>query len=527
MTMITRKSLYVLFSISILAVATNGFSATILSTPKNNIPNPEFNPISWTTPPPLQVIQKPNVAIILNTNARSVTAALIPLAESVLGKDAVYCTTTAEQAQQAALSLIKQNISLVVAVGGDGTLSSMIHYLTQSIILQQHQKQPQNSTLTFTVDQAVAKLPTMAYIPMGTGNGVGSVVACQAPNDIHSVKPSLFAKIFRRKALKQAKFVQLLKLLPTVGNDLASGTTNTFDMVDLVELPMLEIATSEQDKGHLCFFAGVGFDSLLLQDFKDLKEWSVQKGILRETLGSVTGYVVALVSKTLPKCIQRNAHQIQVEITSTDPHAVWIDHRRGDVVRKIAAGDGTPATPTPTPTPTPNLVYKGTAGIVAAGTSPFYGGGLRLFPFARMTLDKMHLRVGRIHPFRGFLQIPRIFRGSYRDTRPGSFGCLDFLASDFTVSVRPTKNTDDVNGTNAEEDTAATTITTTPKKNGKKNGYPLQHSGESIGSYEQFRLRVVPSPVKFVTFFKKRIVDDTLPSLSSSLGDGQKVLPQA
>jgi hypothetical protein len=126
---------------------------------------------------------------------------------------------------------------------------------------------------------------------------------------------------------------------------------------------------------------------------------------------------------------------------------------------------------------------------------------LRLFPFARMTLDKMHLRVGRIHPLRGFLQIPRIFRGSYRDTRPGSFGCLDFLASDFTVSVRPTTAYVSI----AKEDTTATTP--------KKKGYPLQHSGESIGSCDQFRLRVVPSPVKFITFFKKRIVDDTLPSL--------------
>jgi hypothetical protein len=350
---------------------------------------------------------------------------------------------------------------------------------------------------------------------MGTGNGVGSVVACQVPNGLQDndiKQPGVFAKIFRRKALKQAKFVQLLKLLlatTTVGNndnDLASSsktTPVTNDMVDLVEIPMLEITTDNaNDQGHLCFFAGVGFDSLLLQDFKDLKAWSVRKGILRETLGSVMGYVVALVSKTLPKCIQQNAHQIQVTITSTDENAVWIDHRRGDVVRKLnpatttllPCNDTTTTTTTTTP---PTLVYKGSAGIVAAGTSPFYGGGLRLFPFARMTLDKMHLRVGRIHPLRGFLQIPYIFTGSYRDTRPGSFGCLDFLANDFTVNVRPTDM-----GNNAN---------TTTNNTKKKNGYPLQHSGESIGSCEQFRLRVVPAPVKFVTFFKKRIIDETLP----------------
>jgi hypothetical protein len=121
-------------------------------------------------------------------------------------------------------------------------------------------------------------------------------------------------------------------------------------------------------------------------------------------------------------------------------------------------------------------LYSGTTGILAAGTSPYYGGGLRLFPFARMTVDKMHLRLGRIHPLVGFLNIPQIFAGSYRD-KSDRFGCIDFIGGDFEVEVLG---------------------------QGKEKGFPFQHSGESVGHVERFRLRVVKEPVRFVSFMEKR-----------------------
>jgi hypothetical protein len=51
-----------------------------------------------------------------------------------------------------------------------------------------------------------------------------------------------------------------------------------------------------------------------------------------------------------------------------------------------------------------------------------------------MTVDKMHLRLGRIHPLVGFLNIPQIFAGSYRD-KSDRFGCIDFIGGDFEVEV--------------------------------------------------------------------------------------------
>ena len=235
--------------------------------------------------------------------------------------------------------------------------------------------------------------------------------------------------------------------------------------------------------GDLCFFAGVGFDSLMLNDFKRIKAWSIRTGFLTRTLSSVAGYCVALIVRTLPQTVWQGRHNIHVQVTT--PHVnstLWVDHRRGDVVRPVPHA----------------LLYDGITGILAAGTSPFYGGGLRLFPFARLTMDQMHLRVGRIHPLTGFFNIPQIFAGTYRD-KSDRLGCLDFIGDDFQVQVEPASNVLDKknNPRPVQEDEARQKADTT-------KGYPFQHSGESVGHVERFRLRVVKEPVRFICLRKKK-----------------------
>ena len=100
----------------------------------------------------------------------------------------------------------------------------------------------------------------------------------------------------------------------------------------------------------------------------------------------------------------------------------------------------------------------------------------------------MHLRVGRIHPLTGFFNIPQIFEGSFRDRRSSSFGCLDYIGGDFDIHV--------------------TSTTTDSKTKEQVRGFPVQHSGESAGHFERFRLTVIPTPVRFVTLMEKRIVSE-------------------
>jgi hypothetical protein len=317
----------------------------------------------------------------------------------------------------------------------------------------------------------------------------------------------------RSKPLPARNQPQTIGIILTNNNNNNNNNNKYYkEYMEMVDLPMMELTskatttttstitstTNNKNKSgnsDLCFFAGVGFDSLLLQDFKTVRKWSFATGILNKPLSSVLGYCVALVALTLPKCVTRNEHLVQVQLSTCMPKdCVWVDHRRGDVVRPILQ----PQPQQPQQQEDSTILYKGTAGIVAAGTCPYYGGGLRLFPFARMTTDKLHLRVGRIPPLQGFWNIPSIFKGSFRDTSPDKFQCLDFIGTDFEIEIlgdqlEKKKGSLEEEEEEEEEDSSSTSSTSSGAS------FPLQHSGESVGSVEKFRLRVLPQKVRLGT----------------------------
>jgi hypothetical protein len=305
---------------------------------------------------------------------------------------------------------------------------------------------------------------------------------------------------------------QLLCSVESLQQDYYSSTALTQNTsIDIVELPLIQVTTttiSEQQeeikKSELCFFSGVGFDSLMLQDYKDLQEWThderrpLRRKLWKDALSSVAGYCVALVTRTLPRCVQDQEHLIRVDVSTWNPQdTVWIDHRRGDIVRPVKQDynndsyekKNTHCQEEAKENHQPHLLYQGEAGIVAVGSAPFYGGGLRLFPFARMTKDGMQLRIGRIHPLRGTMNLPQIFQGSYRDGRDDTFGCLDFMGPHFSI-----------------------TILNPP------TGYPVQHSGDFIGTSKQIDYRMMTTmggekeeedqldPIQFVTLLPPRVI---------------------
>ena len=208
---------------------------------------------------------------------------------------------------------------------------------------------------------------------------------------------------------------------------------------------------------------------------------------------------------------------------------------------------------------TATILYRGSAGIVAGGTAPYYGGGLRLFPFARMgptgsrgdggggnnnsNDSTMHLRIGRIHPLRGVVNIPKIFAGSYRDMRMGTFGCLDFVGPSFQVRIlddgdEPVEDGDGADDSSSKVDEnvkemlpygqSSSNRVETTHIHRRKEGYPVQHSGESVGRCSQVDFLVsngvnrwveddqsrgsvlspprLPPPIRFLTLMPPRLV---------------------
>jgi len=507
--------------------------------------------------------------IILNLNARQVIPEMETIANDVFRGDGdgcdddvesnknmrnVFCTTDAVEARDAARHMAQHldDYSVLIPVGGDGTLCSFLQTLCEAI----QDVDPSVSC----IEQAMAKLPPIGYIPLGTGNGMGSVVGCTDNEQQQNPRGRRLLKgIFRRKRAKLDTFEATLRRLASYSQATTSMTNNDMSDVfdDLVEIPMIQVSrrstaaakvgkknnTGQQtpspvnnnnnNKSDLCFFAGIGFDSLMLNDFSIIKSWAAESratpGFVKRWLGSVAGYCVALVVRTLPQCVANNAHRIRVKVTvpstaeSDHDDVLWIDHRRGDIMRRCnkrnnnndnnkkqesTDAPGAPRTNGSGSTNGENtsdndddddsslLLYEGTTGILAAGTCPYYGGGLKLFPFAGLAASSpaMHLRLGRIHPLTGFLNIPRIFGGTYRDASPQRFGCLDFIGKEFRVQVL-----EEGEGKEAANASAAAT---------SSSGFPLQHSGDSLGNVNEFRLKVLSEPVRFVSFLPPRVIID-------------------
>jgi len=186
-------------------------------------------------------------AVILNMNARGVTEAVRRVALEVFGADSVFVTTTAAQARAAARQIVAANndnsndseYSLLIPIGGDGTLTATIDYLVEAIM--QHQPD------AMTVAQAVQQLPVIGYVPLGTGNGVGSVVGC-----------TLNRKIRRKRPLR--RLLAALKQVASSNTNGASFSSNDsdsdslLDNTSIVELPMMQVTT--HNRSDLCFFAG-------------------------------------------------------------------------------------------------------------------------------------------------------------------------------------------------------------------------------------------------------------------------------
>ena len=486
--------------------------------------------ISRTTSPQEEV----KIVVVMNANARGVSASTIRIAQEVFGTASVYVTHTIPQVHRALEQILlvqppppppppprdslPRNL-VVVTMGGDGTLATTIQTMCQ-ILLPPH---PTREPGAYT--SVMSQLPTIAYVPLGTGNAVGSVVGCS--DHYHPAPSTPPATSIYDRLRRRIPFLRRRGTLPTTTPIESSrslrrlqatlrhiqetihqhnNNNNNPTPLSVVELPMMEI--SNTNFSEVCFFAGgtffkivlaivltlsvclnftnpqnhdhdstlcvlclsifknaAGFDSLMLNDFKEIKEWSERSGFLSGMLSSVVGYCVTLLVKTLPKTVLRSSHMVNVQVTANQiNNTYWVDHRRGDFVQ---------------PCNSP-ILYSGTTGIIAGSTVPYYGGKLRLFPFARISSDKLHLRIGRIHPLVGFFNIPKIFAGTYRDFSKTRFGVLDFIGNDFTITVSP------------------------GNKDAATNGFPLQHSGESIGAVSNFRLRVIDAPVRFLNLLPDR-----------------------
>ena len=351
---------------------------------------------------PVEEPDQRKIAVLLNRNARRVSDAVVKRVERIVGRDHVYYSRSLEEAEAFTREIVQKGYGTIVSGGGDGTLGGTInmihHYIEESNRWRVERYERYGEA------QVLLGMPRFAFLRLGTGNGIGTVIGARNP-------------------LKDLK--NLVDYLP--------GRTH--------EIPLVDV------DGDKCFFSGLGFDSLMLNDYNRLKA-KTDRPFLKPLLHNVIGYLVTLFVSTLPKALMGKA-KMNVRITSRGK-TYYVDPRRGDATIEVA----------------PNTtLYEGPAMFVGVGSSPFYGAGFKIFPFANIMPGMMQLRIGRINPLWGVLNLVSIWRGTYRNPKT----VIDYLVEDIHIELA--------------------------------DPFPFQHSGEALGLRQNLNLKIAHESLKLVDFF--------------------------
>lgn len=164
-------------------------------------------------------------------------------------------------------------------------------------------------------------------------------------------------------------------------------------------------------EGRRTPFAGIGADAQILADYNATKK-KLDGTLLQSAGRGLLGYGVAALSRSLPALAMAKMPKIRV-INTGEP--AWpVDPDGVHQQRAIPEG---------------GVIYEGRARLAAFSTIPYYGFGMRLFPFADGACGRMHLRILRMGSAQFVANVRGMWNGTYFD--PETFS--DFMVKEFRI----------------------------------------------------------------------------------------------
>jgi diacylglycerol kinase family enzyme len=255
-------------------------------------------------------------------------------------------------------------------------------------------------------ERRAARLPRFGVLALGTGNAVAGMVGATP----------------RRHAQDLARFVR--------------GEVGTVRRLDLLSC-----------EGRRTPFAGVGIDAAVVNDYVWLKNRLAGTPLEKLGLG-MPGYGLAVALRSAPRAV-RERRPSYCEIVNVGRRAWRLDGKGARIGPPIPHGE---------------LLYAGPCMLAAASTVPYYGLGLRAFPFTGSAEGMMQLRVATsIGVPTLLLNLPRIWSGGFAHE-----GLLDFHAD--RVALR------------------------------FERPMPLQVGGDAEGWRDEVTFSMAASPVEIVDF---------------------------
>jgi diacylglycerol kinase family enzyme len=198
---------------------------------------------------------------------------------------------------------------------------------------------------------------------------------------------------------------------------------------------------------HLAPFCGFGADALVLRDYNQVKG-AIARGPFRRLLPGVLTYVVSSVTKSLPAFLFRPVPHVRIVNCGADAYRLG---EKGAIVgRPIRRGE---------------VIYEGRARIASASTIPYYGFGLRAFPFAEERADRMNLRVSTIGSVTLAANFASIWKGQYENLEI----MFDYLVEEISIETDPETE--------------------------------FQIGGDPVGTRRSVVLRLSPEPIRLVDFY--------------------------
>ncbi len=216
-------------------------------------------------------------------------------------------------------------------------------------------------------------LPTFGVLKLGTGNSMAEFVTASAPKHVaRDISQTLSA---------------------------TAASTRHIEFLDV--------------DGKCAPFAGLGVDGALLNDYNWLKQ-ALGRGPVGGLFRGSLGYFLSVTTRTLPRALRR---QMSMDCSVTNGNATaYRMLPEGSVGETYAPGE---------------TLYSGPLMMAAAGTTPFYGYGLRMFPFAQRKPGMFNLRLGNVPPLSVVANVRKLWAGTWFPD-----GIKDVLASEVVITFQ-------------------------------------------------------------------------------------------
>jgi diacylglycerol kinase family enzyme len=284
------------------------------------------------------------VGVVVNGNARSVTADVLATLDEVLDSGDIFLSRRIEDSDSIARTLLDRGYGTILTAGGDGTFTVIV-----TAVVKEARRRG-------------APLPRFGLLRLGTGNSLAWVLGA--------------SKAGKGGRGARALTVDLARLRADAGSR----------MLRLVEVD-----------GVLSPFCGFGVDANVLKRYGETKKL-LARGPLRPLSSGLFAYGVATVTRVFPEYLVKPLPHCRAINRGSDVHRIG---KRGALIgAPIKKG---------------SIIYEGPATIAAVSTIPYYGFGLRLFPYADERPDRMQLRISTAATIPFIRNVREIWRGEWDD----------------------------------------------------------------------------------------------------------------